>query len=223
MEEVDVAITATTAPKKKRAHNAQDIRLANEIAEARTLLNRIKNDAVLSGKCAARGVPGSRIDEGLVLVESAQSAFNLRQQLMGEQTTEFSAHKANYQAAYEGFFELRECTRIVYPNDPGMRETLGATGKIPSDSEQFQTIVRAALAAAAKSPQKDDLASVGFTSAKHAALSDRVDVLEVQRQTVGTIKERAKQATEDRDSDMTNLRSFIRPLQRILKLIERVG
>lgn len=218
-----VPSTEKTNDAKKRTRNAQDIRIANQIAEARTLLNRIKTDRTLTVKCSARGFEQEKFDFGLSLVDNVQSKFNFRQQFIGEQHTEVATLKIDQQDTSEGFFELRECARIGFPDDPGMRAALGASGKIPADGERFQTAVRAALAVAMQSPQKEKLAQFGFTDEKHAALTAKVDRLERQRQVVESVKERAQKATLSRDEAFAELRAFLAPLLRVLKLIERIG
>lgn len=84
-------------------------------------------------------------------------------------------------------------------------------------------MVRAALLVAAQSPHKADLATVGFTDSKREALSQLIDMLEQRRQLVDSAKERARQATQDRDAADAELSAFLKPLERVLKLIERVG
>lgn len=222
-EGIDVTTEETGVPKKPKTRSAQDQRIADRIAKARTLLNRINSSPELAAKCAGRSFDASRIQEGIVLTDNLQSKFADRQNLLGAQNTEVAAMKQGYQLAYEAFFELRESTRIAYPDDPGSRAALGATGVIPTDSERFQTMVRAALLVAAQSPHKADLATVGFTDSKREALSQLIDMLEQRRQLVDSAKERARQATQDRDAADAELSTFLKPLERVLKLIERVG
>ena len=220
--EKTIDATEKTVEGKKKTRNAQDVRIESKIGGARTLLHRIKSDKTLLAKCGTRGFSEKRIDDGIALVDTVQNFFNTRQQLMGEQHTGVAMLKADHSAVYEGFFELRECGRIAYPTDTGIRDSLGATGRIPTDGERFQTVVRAALAAAAKSPQKEDLAAVGFTEERHALISARVDAMELRRQSVETIKQRALQATVERDLAFSVLHAYLGPLERTLKLIERL-
>ena len=222
-EEVVAPTEDTVAQKKPKTRNAQDQRIADRIARSRTLLNRINSNPALAAKCAERSFDHARIQEGIALTDALQNKFAERQSALGTQNTEVAAMKQGYQLAYNAFFELRESSRIAYPDDPGSRAALGATGTIPTDSERFQTMVRAALLVAAQSPHKADLATVGFTDSKRETLSQLIDLLEQRRQLVDSAKERARQATQDRDAADAELMAYLKPLERVLKLIERVG
>ena len=221
-ETTDTPQTTETA-KKPATRSAQDTRIANNIADARTLTTRTQADSALVAKLATRGFPATRLTALVALVDAAQSAFDARQQAMGAQQSAVALTQSAYQETYQLFVELRDSARLAYLTDSSAWLALGAVGRIPTDSDKFQTAVRAALANAASAPYKAALAAVGFTDAKHTTLTASLDTHETRRVVSDTAKRDALAATATRDSTYKTLGTALLPLKRTLKLIEKSG
>lgn len=213
----------TETAKKPATRSAQDTRIANNIADARTLITRTQADSALVAKLTTRGFSEARLTALAGSVDAAQSAFDARQQAMGAQQGAVALTQSAYQETYQLFVELRDSTRLAYLTDRSAWLALGAVGRIPTDSDKFQTAVRAALANAASAPYNAALATVGFTDAKHEALTASLDTHETRRVVSDTAKRDALAATDTRNSTYKALGTALLPLKRTLKLIEKSG
>ena len=215
--------TPPDPPKKPATRSLQDTRIANNIAETRTLLTRIQDDSTLLTKLAARGFMQARLTALIVLVDAAQDAFDARQQAIATQQGAVAGTQSAYQETHHLFVELRDSTRLAFLTDSSAWVALGTVGRIPADSERFQTLVRTALTSAASSPYKEALTAVGFTDTKHAALLASATRHEARRVATETAKRDALRATEARNSAYTALGTALTALKRTLKIIERNG
>ena len=213
----------TETTKKTATRSAQDTRIANNIADVRTLVTQAQADSALVAKLTTRGFTAARLTALSALVDAAQSAFDARQQAMGAQQGAVALTQSAYQETYKLFVELRDSTRLAYLTDSSVWLALGAVGRIPTDSDKFQTAVRAALTNAASEPYKTALATVGCTDAKHAALTASLKAHEASRVVSDTAKRDALTATETRNSTYKALGTTLLPLKRTLKLIEKSG
>ncbi len=148
-ETTDASQTTETA-KKPATRSAQDTRIANNIADARTLVSQTQADSALVAKLTIRGFTEARL------------------------------------------------TALI-------------------------ALVGAALTSAASAPYKAALAAVGFTDAKHAALTVSLATHETRRMASDTAKRDALTATAARDSTYKALGTGLLPLKRTLKLIEKSG
>jgi hypothetical protein len=221
-ETTNATQTAETA-KKPVKRSLQDTRIANNMAEVRTLLTRIQGDAVLQAQLAARGFTQARLTALVGLVGAAQDAFEARQQAIGMQQGAVALTQSAYQETYRLFVELRDSARLAYISDSSAWVAIGAVGRVPTDSDKFQTLVRTALSHAASSPYKEALAAVGFTDAKRATLVAAAQNHEASRVRSDTAKRSALTATETRNTAYSALGTALLPLKRTLKLVEKSG
>lgn len=209
---------SSVKPVAERA--AQDREIANDISQARLMIEETVNNPARLAKMALRAYGLPRLQEGLAIQETAQAAYTARQEAMGIQQNKMAdLHKAEKEAR-QTFVDFRATGRAVFA-DAGERTRLGLTGAIPRDLQQFITWARSSYGNANAGDVGPILEQYGFDGAAMAAAMAGLATLEKAYEEMRTAVANAKAATAQRDTAVKALRAWIKKYNAVAKIALR--
>lgn len=208
------------APKPPVERAEQDQEIANNITEAEQVINTAKTDPEIAPLVAARGYDAETLAEGAALRAAAQSAFNQRQQALGDQRDASNAMDQAEKASRELYADFRETARALY--GAGADQTkLGLKGNVPADLQKFITTARASYTAGQAEPYAAKLAKHGFKPETLAAALKGLDQLKDANETHRKASGDAIKATKTRDRAHDDLMAWMGRFKRIAKVALR--
>lgn len=217
MEETTQVTTELAKVAKKRPTPAeQDQLIADEIAEAGTLIATVKAEPEILAALAAYGTDTQELAVGEGLQATAQDRFTDRQEALANdnaKSAELLQVTATVRTAYADFREV--CRARI--TDPTVRQALSLNGSIPQDRQKMMTQARAAYGEAAKPVHQPTLSKIGFGA---QVLTDRlagVDALDTALAAARDAAGTAKGATAARNEAAKALRQWVSALKRIAR------
>ncbi len=203
-------------PKPPGERSEQDQQMANDLGEAGQLLAKIAAGEEIRTLLAARGYAAAELAEGTTLHSAANAAFQDRQSALARQRSASEAVATLEAKVRETFGEFRQTVTTVLPKPDWT--ALGATGRVPADTQKFITAVRGAYNAGKKAPYAETLAKYGYPA---VTLDADLAMLEAFATTDGaheTAMGAAKQATTDRNAAFKALDKWLKQFKPIARL-----
>ena len=215
-ETVNVTPEEAKAAKKRATPAEQDQLIADEIAEAGTLIATVTAEPEILAALAVYGTDTQELAVGEGLQATAQDRFTDRQAALANDNAKSALaiqETATVRTAYADFREV--CRARI--TDPNLRQALSLNGSIPQDRQKMMTQARAAYGEAAKPVHQPALAKIGFGPSVLAARLAGVDGLDTALAAARDAAGAARGATVARNQAAKELRQWVTSLRRIAR------
>ena len=193
--------------KSKATRADQDQLIQNFITETRELIATTKKDAPLLGELKNLAFDDAALDDGEKRGETAQGAFAIRQQVIGEIDAENAALVAADAVVLRRATDYREIVRLCF-KEPAARRALGATDRLPGDKQKLVTLLRASLATAQTAPYAPEMSRRSYDAAGCAAALAEVDALDDAISRRNAAVRKGTLATSERNAAYAALRAW---------------
>jgi hypothetical protein len=215
----DTSVPTVPATKTPRESALQSKTLANTIATAERVTLTILSTPDLLLALAPAGFNEVEVNRGKGLFSTAQAKFSARQEALGVATLAMKARDMALKIAKNEFRSYRTIVQVNYTKAD--RSNLGASGRIPTDSDKFLTTVRSAYTSALNEPYLSVLSAFGFNQDRLNAALGILDKLATAETIHENAQSKAKAATETRDIAADELNSWMIKLRTIAKDVLR--
>ena len=206
--------------KSRSPRSTQNQLAANEVTQAAELLKKVLSMPEVLALIAKRGYDEAELAVGQNLHARALEGFEKRHSSLGA-AQEAKARRDAAEAAARAEFEDYRATVRARFEDTATRKALGADGKVPPDLQKFVTAATAAYQAALKSSHAAWLAKRSFTAERlNGGLAQLAGLIELQAN-FSTGKGKASGATDERDTSVSELNTWMREFRTNVSLALR--
>lgn len=192
--------------------SAQDQILQNYLTDARTFLTTASTDAEIRPVLELHGYDDAAFAEGFRLQGESQSAFDQRQEGLGNKRRMGEGLKVTDHSVRDAYAAFREIARAAFPAQ-GDRQSLGLTGDVPEGFAKFVTLARASYANAGKDPWKTKITKRGYNAERLKGLSRDLDQLVKAGSAQDQAEGEAVEDTGERDDAYTLLKAYMKELK----------
>ncbi len=200
-------------PKAPVERSEQDQKMANDITEAGQMFAKIAGSEEIRTLLAVRGYAAAELAEGKAQHTAADAGFSARQTAISRQRSASEAVGALEPKVRETFADFRETVTTVLAKPDWT--ALGATGRVPGDTQKFITAARNAYKAAKTAPYAAEMAKYGYPAATLDADLAMVDAFESADSAHETAAGAAVQATKERNTAFAALDKWLKKFKPI--------
>jgi len=219
MDETNVTTEESGKTTKKRAVPAdQDLKVTNDINEAKAFLSVIDADPELAATLGTRGIDSAERAIGNGLVTAANNAYIARQSALGAETSAFAQVMVAEEPVLKNYADFRVLCRSRI-SDRGVQQALGLTGKVPTDRNSRLQVIRAAYTEAQKPMHQALMTKLGYTHEELTRLLAEVATLEAAADTARIAMGDALMATQERNKAMKALRAWMKSARATAKRV----
>lgn len=195
--------------------------IAERLNDAQVALNNTLAVPEIQQLVGAFGYTPDRIQEGLGLLNQANTVMNVQVVAAGSQREATAQLKKTEKAAYGAYQDLAKVCRAVFKNDKSKLDALGLTGQMPKSIAGFLTAANILFKNASDPLVAAELVRYGYDSnklqAELAHITDYDRANQVQEQSKGT----AQQATRDQDAALLALDEWLKQYLKIARVALR--
>ncbi len=190
--------------------------MANDITEAGQMFDKIEVSEEIRALLLPRGYGPEDLAEGRALQTSANETYGARQTAISRQRSASDAVGVLEPKVRETFADFRETVTkvIAKPDWAG----LGATGRVPGDTQKFITAVRNAYLAGKQPAYAAPLAKYGYPATTLDADLALLKAYESADSAHETAMGAATQATKDRNADSKALDQWLKQFKPLARL-----